>query len=381
MSSDRHSEALHLSLSELVWTALMVLILVFAVCQNEARKTQKEMQATMGAQAARIATLEGETERFNKEKAEWERSKKEQRAKDDLAKDLDAEKKKNTELQTANETLQGEKRGLETRVKTLEGDKRDLLNKCGDLERRIAKIPQDINDAVTQAVATEKSQSDEAIKELEQKHAAIVKELEEKYDVLFEDLEKQYLIVSKDMIDIKGKLEQVVCIVDCSSSMVYEEKWDLTKKLIGTWMSHLPIQKLMLITYNKDVTLYKDGYINLAQGRKRGSDNPNLTGCVRYLEQVKPQGFSDTYNALKKAYEYDPDTIILFTDGSPNRTDTGSKKSEDEKEMKKIEELVGLEENRKIPINIIGFGDYFSPAVGNHIRRVTDLTEGTFLGR
>jgi predicted nucleic acid-binding Zn-ribbon protein len=423
----------------------MALILVFAFYQNKAVKERAKQQAAIDASQARITQLEKENKALAIDKAELDRekaaNKKLQKDNDDLdrrvrelaaanqtleqqlkgqpsdvAKALQQEKDKNRDLtaknaelneeiaalKTENEKLKTDKSSLEERLQTLMAENKSLQkdrdswrNKYAalealsnrnidDVQKVVEGLMAKLEDANTRIGDLEASnaelrkkldafEQDQTAKVLQEQVDALKKEKDE-LEVSIRELRKESGRVSRDMIDIKGTLEKVVCIVDCSSSMLYEKKWDVTKKIIGTWISHLPIQKLLLITYNNEVAVYKDDYIDV--------DDPNLLACLTYLEKdVRPQGYSDTYSALKKAYDYHPDTIILFTDGSPNRTDKTSKKDVDLKQMKMIEELVAKEENRKIPINIIGFGDYFSQSIGNHIRRVTDLTEGTFIGR
>jgi predicted nucleic acid-binding Zn-ribbon protein len=445
MGREKQSHILYLSLSELVWTALMVLILVFAFYQNKADMEREKQQAAINASQARVKQLEKENKTLEKVQSELDQAKaaneKLQKDNDDLdrrvqelaaanqvleqklagmpldvVKLLQSERDKNHDLvaknaelneqmvalKEENEKLKTDKSRLEERLQTLIAENEslqkdrdnwrnkyaaseavrdtnqeeaqkvveDLMSKLENAKSRIGDLEAINQELRNQVDAFERDQTAKVLQE----EVDTLKKEKAELEASIEEIRKEKGSVSIDMIDIKGKLENVACIVDCSSSMLYEKKWDVTKKLIGTWISNLPIKKLLLITYNENVTLYKDDYI--------GVDDPNLLACLDYLEnKIRPQGYSDTYAALKKAYEYKPDTIILFTDGSPNRTDKTISKNLDVEEMKKIEELVAEKQNREIPINIIGFGDYFSQSIGNHIRRVTDLTEGTFIGR
>ncbi|HQO79005.1 MAG TPA: hypothetical protein PLG17_10905, partial [Thermodesulfobacteriota bacterium] len=361
MSDGSQSESRHLSFSELAWFALLIVIMIFAYCQNEARRKQKELERVISSNPSRIAELEREKETLKTELVKWKQTAVEEAKKaESAATALEVERANNRRLQAENETLCAERTALNARVEELEGDKRRLAAKCEELEEKQKGVPQTVAVAVKEAV--------EDANNIWRK----------KLDAMTE----QYLIITRDMIDIKGKLGNVACIMDCSSSIIMDDKkWGATRDTMGTWIRHLPIQRLMLITtYDDEVDVYDNTYMNMASNRASGKEDPNVSACMEYLEkQVRAGGYSDTYGALKAAYSHNPDTIILFTDGSPNRSGRTSKTPIDVKEMKRIEELVGG--HKKIPINVIGFGDYFNQTVGDHIRRITDLTEGTFIGR
>lgn len=388
MIFERHSEPLDLSLSELVWIALMVLLLIFGFSQNKARKEYEDQRAEI----LRLTTDNDRLKRENKVFTDGEKTLRQEINKDKNLQD------ENTTLQEHINALVSEKAQLQERYEVLkqllargnnskakildnlEKEKiicKNLMASNLELEKKVSAL----NDRITRLENENQSlqalwdDSKERLTDTKDENKdlnAQIKKLKES----IEDMQKEFLLLSRDMIDIKGKLNRVICIVDCSSSMVSNENWDVTKKLIKTWISHLDIKELMLITYNETVVLHTDTFLDVAKDHP-GQLNENLQNVVSYLDKIIPQSYSDTYSALEEAYKHAPDTIFLFTDGAPNRHRDGIV---DEHEMQRI--ITGLiEEHRGIPINIIGFGNYFDERIGNYFTKVIELTDGTFIGR
>jgi hypothetical protein len=105
------------------------------------------------------------------------------------------------------------------------------------------------------------------------------------------------------------------------------------------------------------------------------------------LDGLEPEGFTDTLAALQTAYRYtNVDTIILFTDGKPERAPRNGSRQESiggrgSKEMIKDIHLLCTNRVQIIPVNTVGLGDYFSPDLAGFLRQVANETKGTFIGR
>jgi len=159
--------------------------------------------------------------------------------------------------------------------------------------------------------------------------------------------------------------------------MIYDKRrWVGTRDTIEVWISNLDIKKLALITYNDEATVRTKGYLDV-ETKQVGDSNDNLKNIIDYLKKTTPQSYSNTYDALEKAYKLEPKTIILFTDGAPNRDE---KSGIDTGEMDRIIDNL-IKEHRDVPVNIIGLGNYFDKDIGKYFRKVTSLTGGTFIGR
>lgn len=318
------SESLHRSMSELVWVALMVLVMLFAFSQNKAQKVHVQNKKEVAKFKERIVELEAENLKLK----------------------LDLE---SLSVQRSNEQLREENEKLVAEVKALEVENKILLES-------VSKLKVDNAHLITRIETLKKQLSD---------MSALLESYKDKGDV-----RDGFFIASKDMIGIEGNLNRVAVVVDTSSSMVSGKKWKETKRIIGTWISNLDIENLLLITYGSEIDVFENRFIYVKKSGP-GVVNENLRKIIGHLEGITPGGSSHTYYAIEKAYRYKPDTIILFTDGSPSH--------DGKAEMQKIRRLVSQHSN--VPINIIGLGDYFHPEVGSHIRELLRITEGVFIGR
>ncbi len=363
MSEEHHSDSIHLSLSELAWASFLILVLIFAISQNDVRVKDKEQKILISQYA-------------------------------DLLKNSSLLLE---QIKAKGKTLEEEYADLNHSIEELNKERESLIAQCNDLKKQLL-------DAQEQNKADVKSLREEILA-LKEKNAALEidnktqKEkvaaleadrmaLEEKVTALEvnnSDLKKQidiykkyYVVIGRDMIDIKGGLDKVVCVVDCSASMTFlsTKRWSETQRRIKAWISYLDIKELALITYNKTATVHTKDFLDIGK-REPNEINENIKQILKYLESVIPQSSSNTYEALERAYEFKPDTIILFTNGSPSRN---TKSGIDESEMNRIIEDL-IKKHQDIPVNIVGIGDYFNDKTGTYFRKITELTRGSFIGR
>ena len=191
-----------------------------------------------------------------------------------------------------------------------------------------------------------------------------------------------------DVLGFKGRFENVVFIVDISRSMTWvkapsrqdyvdakyqPERWNKTKKEIVSWSTHLPMKSLRLVLFHSEIWDYPDdgGFYDM-NSEARGD---SVALIEDLLSRVKPEGQTNTLGAFSKAYSYPQiDTIVLFTDGHPEvpGQDSGVLRS-------KVLSLV--KDNRHIPVNVVGIGEYFDRSFADFLRGIAGETGGEFIGR
>ena len=184
--------------------------------------------------------------------------------------------------------------------------------------------------------------------------------------------------IRKELLGLKGPLQNVAFILDKSYSMNRDQRWDKTCDIVKTWLTYLNVEKCVLLRFSDGVRVIPDDKAKTHQYLEMIGENrqANLEELLVQLKKVKPSGRTNTYKALKKAMEYEPDTIILFTDGAPMSTFHFGKY--DNKQMKSIlEEFSG----KNVPINIVALGDYFDQRLCQFLRKLAESTGGSFIGK
>jgi uncharacterized coiled-coil DUF342 family protein len=183
---------------------------------------------------------------------------------------------------------------------------------------------------------------------------------------------------NRELIGLKGPLRRVAIVVDASGSMKQAgsnggDRWAEAQEIVATWLQHLNVQECVLIVYSSGVrTFPADGSVADVRGAVGKAKRDEL---MQQLQTVKPGGWTNTLDALRKAYEYDVDTVLLFTDGAPSRASSGAY---DERIAQQIYQL--SREHANVPINTIGLGNYFDEEMATFLRTVASLTGGTFRG-
>lgn len=200
--------------------------------------------------------------------------------------------------------------------------------------------------------------------------------------------------VRQEILGLKGgltnqSLGNVVMLLDRSGSMGNNDghRWKSALTIVETWLTHLPIKKCALVTFNDNCeTFPSDGKWLNVSGTNAQLNREEL---VSKLKGLKPEGATDMLSALKMAYTYeDVDTIILFTDGkperaSPNRSanrlivDSGHTSTAMIKDIHRL----CADHVPRVPINTVAIGDYFKKDFAEFMLKISQDTGGAFIGR
>ncbi|MCA9144831.1 MAG: hypothetical protein H6821_07070 [Planctomycetaceae bacterium] len=186
--------------------------------------------------------------------------------------------------------------------------------------------------------------------------------------------------INRELVGINGDLKRVAVIFDASGSMKEAsngggDRWQEAQKIARTWLQHLDVDDCVLIVYSSDVrTFPEDGTLASLRGEEGDAARHAL---LEHLTGVEPKGWTNTLEALRKAYTYEGiDSMILFSDGAPTNPNLGRF------DQGVANEIYALcRKNEKIPINTVGLGNYFDEDLGTFLRTVANITGGTFLGR
>ncbi len=291
-------------------------------------------------------------------------------------------------------------------------EQRDRLKKQADeLDAIVASLKQKLKDMNVELVdARDQAESatvasDVKVQELQAKVAAGDKQTEEylaqlkRAAALFQSLqtEKQRLEGqlteserrrqaelldeaqnNRELVGLKGPLQRVAILIDASGSMRQPgadggDRWAEAQEIASTWLQHLNVQQCVLIVYSSKVqTFPEDGSFADLRGAAGKSSREAL---LRQLKAIEPGGWTNTLDALRKAYQYDVDTILLFSDGAPSRASSGAY---DDALARQIYQL--CRQHPAIPINSIGLGDYFDDKTSTFLRTAASLTGGAFRG-
>ncbi|MCS7306886.1 MAG: VWA domain-containing protein [Thermoguttaceae bacterium] len=182
----------------------------------------------------------------------------------------------------------------------------------------------------------------------------------------------------KALVGLKGNLGRVAFVVDTSGSMGFSGRWQQAQEVVATWLEHLAIRECVLILFSDGVQIFpQDGTFLPVHGPDGRANRQRLLEQIR---TTQPEGRTNTLLALQTAYRYPGlDTIILFTDGEPNRPTNTTPSGFDPEVAEEIYQLV--QKHRHIPINAVGLGDYFKPELSGFLLKLAQQTNGCFLGR
>ncbi len=183
---------------------------------------------------------------------------------------------------------------------------------------------------------------------------------------------------NRELIGLKGKLQRVAILFDASGSMRaessgYGDRWAEAQDILAIWLKHLNIEQCVVVVYSSQVrTFPEDGSFADLRGDVGRAKRETLLEQVR---AINPGGTTNTYDALRTAYGYDIDTMILLTDGAPSREASGKY---DAALAQQIFQLCRT--HADIPVNTIGLGNYFDADMATFLRTVASLTGGSFRG-
>jgi uncharacterized coiled-coil DUF342 family protein len=184
---------------------------------------------------------------------------------------------------------------------------------------------------------------------------------------------------NRELLGLQGPMENVAVLFDASGSMQLaaagagSDRWAEAQEIAATWLQHLNVRQCVLIVFSSDVrTFPADGSLADLRGENGKARRESL---LQQVQAITPGGWTNTYGALQKAYEYDIDTILLLSDGAPSKSDTGRF------DAALAQQIYNLcREHRDIPINTIGLGNYFDKDMSTFLRTVASITGGTFRG-
>ncbi len=298
------------------------------------------------------------------------------------------------DLNAERDRLKGQADKLEAIVATLEKKLTDsgteitaLTTKAGEsaaeYQKRIA--------ALETVAGKETKRADDYLARL-RRAANLFQGLKKSNATLTEQLdgaEKRYQLqltrettVNRKLVGINGKLERVAILFDASGSMKQKDdddaggdRWQDAQNIASTWLGHLDVDECVLIVFSSDVrTFPNDGTMAKIQGPDGEANRAKL---MEQLKSVEPEGWTNTLDALKKAYAYDGiDTILLFSDGAPTFENSGRFDPDVAKQIYAL-----CRKNPNVPVNTVGLGNYFDKNLSTFLRTVANVSGGTFRGR
>ncbi len=187
--------------------------------------------------------------------------------------------------------------------------------------------------------------------------------------------------VNRKLVGINGQLKRVALLFDASGSMKQKDeaagadRWQDAQAIASTWLGHLDLDECVLIVFSSDVrTFPSDGTMARIQGPDGDANRAQL---MEQLKSVEPEGWTNTLDAMKKAYSYDGlDTIMLFSDGAPTFANSGRFDPD------VAEQIYALcRQHPDVPVNTVGLGNYFDQNLSTFLRTVASVSGGTFRGR
>lgn len=408
------SPTILLTLAEFAWLVVFALLLLVKGTRSDLQKTQAELAKARPSEpmSERLENLESELVK-SKHDAKWQtnltekvleerNTLKKQLAK--LADDLKAQTKLANEGVTERNKAQAELETLKSKLTSLESklkpqvasaskeamsreDARVLadslksklstaesaLKELARLSEQTARERDDARVAATKT-KTELERFKRALdgnspedlslrlkqlKDSAEKHAALIashvvlKSEIERLKAQLQSHSTDEFTIRQEIIGIEAKhLGRVAILLDTSSSMSESTAWKDARRLVQVWLTHLPIEECVLISFNSKVQVYpKSGYLRIRRADKSVLEE-NRRELLRQVNDAALNTFTDTLRALETAYTFrDVEMILLFTDGKP-QTATARY----ETLAPRIYNLV--KEHGSIPINAIGLGDY-----------------------
>ncbi len=183
----------------------------------------------------------------------------------------------------------------------------------------------------------------------------------------------------RELVGLTGRLDRVAVLFDASGSMRQastsggSDRWAEAQQIAATWLQHLNVKQCVLIVFSTGVqTFPNDGALADLRGVAGKARRESL---LQYVEKLSPGGRTNTYDALRTAYQYPIDAILLFSDGAPSGSNSGRF---DPAAAQQIYDLCRAHPN--IPVHTIGLGNYFDQDASTFLQAVAKLTGGTFRG-
>jgi von Willebrand factor type A domain len=156
---------------------------------------------------------------------------------------------------------------------------------------------------------------------------------------------------------IKAEGQLFIYVVDCSGSMIDEDRLDRAKSELRRSVGALQSpQRFKVIFYN-------DRPIPMPGELPKPADQPSKAQLSRWMSYVEPQGATDPRSALSLALAMRPDAVFLLSDGAfPDGTT----------------QAVAKLNPKKVPIHCI---DLANGAAGNDLRTIANESGGQYAAR
>ena len=311
----------------------------------------------------------------------------------------DIEGKLNTALNQLGEATDAETKGQQERQSLAEkiGQLQDKLDNQEAIRQDSQNLAQEVKDLLAELAAKAREIEDlekeiehlrEEIRKLMDRIAKAEAEKKAAEDDARQKSSARGQAAATDVLGFQGDFKNVVFIIDISHSMTHipdperpgfnndkynPARWIKTKREIVSWARNLPMETIRIVLFHSDVFDYPDDGESYPM---TGDDREKTVGLITgLLDNVTPDGQTNTLGALEKAYGYpDVDTMVLFTDGNPMVNGRDSRDL-----IQQVKALV--EKNKKIPVNVVGIGEYFEKDFAAFLRFISNTTGGEFIGR
>lgn len=145
------------------------------------------------------------------------------------------------------------------------------------------------------------------------------------------------------------------------------------QNIAAKWLKHLNIEECVLIVFSTSVQKFPAaGSLADLRGESGKARRETL---LRQVRTLTPGGSTNTYEALRTAYQYPIDAILLFSDGAPSHVDTGAF---DPVAAQQIYQLCRAHPD--VPVHTVGLANYFDQDASTFLLSLAKLTGGTFRG-
>ena len=192
--------------------------------------------------------------------------------------------------------------------------------------------------------------------------------------------------IRQELLGISGSLDTAVFVVDRSDSMKRSGRWDDAVRTVSTWIEHLPIRRVAVVTFGSDVrTIPESDQVSAAlnpESREVPLATPEHRAAILdALRSTSPSGATRTYDGLRRAMDFkDVDAMIVFTDGAPDSAESGSRAGDPSAQVLMLVQH-WVAQSQKRHVHVVGVGDYFKGPMKDFLLGVAKAGNGTFIGR
>jgi len=198
-----------------------------------------------------------------------------------------------------------------------------------------------------------------------------------------EALDQSELKLRQELLNLRGDFSRVVFVIDRSGSMGNKPAsdlprpnwgadglpWTYVQNQVRSWLQNLSVSSFRMVCFNHEVIEFPVNDPKWSEGTEATQE------AVKFLQQIKPTGGTNTEQALRRAMSYNPTAIILFTDGAP----TNQKGELDIEQQGRI--IAWLKkEHPQVPVNVIAVSNYFNEKFSSFLHGIASSTGGGFVG-